>query len=425
MTEQETIEAELIQCFHDFYRAYAQRGDGVVEALRERISPELTGFGTGRDERMTDRSAMIRILREELRQQPDPFSIEFIWTEARLLSPSVGVVDTEAVATVTVGDGKSVSFDLRITGVFRNENGTWCLTYNHGSMPAYEQAEGERMPIDGLKARNQELERLVVERTASLRKAQAQLVHQEKMASLGALTAGIAHEIKNPLNFVNNFAALSQELVDELEAETDPEEIQAILADLKTNATKIREHGQRADGIVRSMMQHASGSTGQREATDVNALVSEHIELAYHGKRAQMPDFNAEMEQDLGADVGRVEMVPQEIGRVLLNLVGNAFDAVYERAASVNGGSVPQVSVSTRRLGDQVEIRVADNGPGIPDEVKERIFEPFFTTKPTGSGTGLGLSLSYDIVTQGHGGTLHVESEEGQGAVFIVTLPAP
>ncbi len=245
------------------------------------------------------------------------------------------------------------------------------------------------------------------------------------MASLGALTAGIAHEIKNPLNFVNNFAEINEELADELlEALHNGEDLEAIIADLKQNAQVIAHHGKRADGIVHAMMQHASGGTGQREATDINQLVSEHIDLAYHGKRAQMTGFNATLKHELDVQAGTVDMVPQEIGRVLLNLLGNAFDAVYEHAASVNGAYEPTVTVSTHKVDGQVEIRVSDNGLGIPAEIQEKIFEPFFTTKPTGSGTGLGLSLSYDIVTQGHGGTLTVESTEGEGATFVITLPS-
>ena len=259
-----------------------------------------------------------------------------------------------------------------------------------------------------------------------LKRTQDQLVQQEKLASLGALTAGIAHEIKNPLNFVTNFSALSTELADELAAaaeEGDLEEIQYLTGDLKTNAAMIEKHGRRADGIVRSMMAHARTGSGEREAADLNALVEEYVDLAYHGKRASTPGFNAEIERDLGAGVGAVEMVPQEIGRVVLNLVGNAFDATMEHAAAVNGEYAPRVAVSTRRTGGSVEIRVADNGPGIPADVREKLFEPFFTTKDTGKGTGLGLSMSYDIITQGHGGTLDVESTPGEGAAFVITLP--
>lgn len=291
-----------------------------------------------------------------------------------------------------------------------------------------------------LRQYNSEMEALVAERTAQLEQSladlkatQSQLVQQEKMASLGQLTAGIAHEIKNPLNFVNNFSQLSiglaDELADELGASEDKtvaevqDELKELLADLKFNAKKINEYGRRADGIVRAMMQHASSGQGERVVVEINKLVSEHIDLAYHGKRAQLSDLNVELKRELDEDVGRVEVVPQEIGRVLLNLLGNAFDAAYEHARSVKGHYIPMVTVTTQQGDSQVEIRVQDNGLGIPAEIRKKIFEPFFTTKPAGSGTGLGLSLSYDIVTQGHGGTLTVESEEGHGATFTVTLP--
>ncbi len=288
------------------------------------------------------------------------------------------------------------------------------------------QAENERNRIELEKARELEQAYTELEQThAHLKTTQAQLIQQEKMASLGQLTAGIAHEIKNPLNFVNNFAEINEELADELrEALANGESVDDLLNDLKQNAQVIAQHGKRADGIVHAMMQHASGGTGQREPTDINALVSEHIELAYHGKRAQVPGLQVEIERSLGERVGQLEIVPQDIGRVLLNLLGNAFDAVHEHAAGAGGSHAPTVTVSTRQVDGQLEIRVADNGPGIPAEIQDRIFEPFFTTKPTGSGTGLGLSLSYDIVTQGHGGTLTVESKEGEGATFVITLPS-
>ena len=257
-----------------------------------------------------------------------------------------------------------------------------------------------------------------------LRATQQQLVQSEKMASLGTLTAGIAHEIKNPLNFINNFAEVNQELAQELrEAIANGEDVSDLVADLEQNAGVIAQHGKRADSIVHSMMQHASGGTGRRELTDVNALVAEHTDLAYHGKRVQLPNLKATIERNLSDDTGSAEMIPQEIGRVLLNLVGNAFDAVYEHGTGSESDLPPTVSISTKRTPHNVEIRVADNGPGIPPEIRERIFEPFFTTKPTGLGTGLGLSLSHDIVTQGHGGSLVVESSPGHGATFIVTLP--
>lgn len=260
---------------------------------------------------------------------------------------------------------------------------------------------------------------------SDLKATQQQLVQSEKMASLGTLTAGIAHEIKNPLNFINNFAEVNQELAQELrDAMSNGEDINDLISDLEQNASVIAQHGKRADSIVRSMMQHASGGKGHRELTDVNTLVAEHTDLAYHGKRAQLPSLHATVEREFSETTGSVEMIPQEIGRVLLNVIGNAFDAIYEHGTGSSfNGAPPTIKVSTRRVSQGVEIKVSDNGPGIPDHIRDRIFEPFFTTKPTGLGTGLGLSLSHDIVTQGHGGTFNVESSPGRGATFIITLP--
>ena len=273
-----------------------------------------------------------------------------------------------------------------------------------------------------LEAKNRQVE----EALAELQATQQQLIQSEKMASLGQLTAGIAHEIKNPLNFVNNFAGLSQELVDELEEAAGPEEQRALLAALKANAAKIEEHGRRADAIVRQMMEHARSGSGERRVTGLNALVAEYVTLAYHGMRARHPGFAVTLVQDFADDVGEVEIVPQEIGRVLINLLDNAFDAVRERATAEDGAYTPTVRITTQHLEEGgVEVRVADNGAGMPEAVRARVFEPFFTTKPTGSGTGLGLSMSYDIVTHGHRGSLTVESRQGEGAVFRMMLPVP
>lgn len=291
-----------------------------------------------------------------------------------------------------------------------------------------------------LRAYAQGLEERVEERTAELQRslddlksAQAQLVQQEKLASLGALTAGIAHEIKNPLNFVNNFAVLSVELADELAGEIarleerigdeDADELQAIIDDLKMNAEKITEHGKRADGIVKSMLLHSRGKSGEREETDLNSLLNEYVNLAFHGMRAQDPQFNCDIAREYDESIGLVDVIPQDVGRVFINLLNNAFYAVGEKAKTTNGAYQPVVAVSTRRVNDRVEVVVKDNGPGIPESVRKKIFEPFFTTKPTGSGTGLGLSLSHDIVTREHGGSMQVDSEEGEATTFTVSLP--
>ena len=254
---------------------------------------------------------------------------------------------------------------------------------------------------------------------------QRQLVQQEKLASLGQLTAGIAHEIKNPLNFITNFAEVNEELAAELRsALTSGEDITPIIHDIEQNARVIKQHGRRADNIVRSMMAHARSGGGERELVDFNALVDEHVDLAYHGKRAQVPGFPVEIERAYDPAAGCIEVLPQEIGRVVLNLMANAFDAVSEHASRQNGQFMPRVVVSTRRLDDALVLQVRDNGAGISEDVRSRIFEPFFTTKAAGSGTGLGLSMSYDIVTQSHGGSLEVSNAPEGGAEFTMRLPA-
>jgi len=262
---------------------------------------------------------------------------------------------------------------------------------------------------------------------ADLKTTQAQLIQSEKLASLGELTAGIAHEIQNPLNFVNNFAEVSAEMLDEMHEELekgDTTEAIAIATALKTNLQKINHHGQRASSIVKGMLEHSRASTGVKEPTDLNALADEYLRLAYHGLRAKDDSFNAALETHFDPDLPLVSVIPQDIGRVLLNLINNAFYAVNEKAKMGIEGYQPTVTVSSSMVGDKVEIRVQDNGKGIPESIKEKIFQPFFTTKPTGQGTGLGLSLAYDIVTKGHGGTLKVQSTENEGTEFIINLPA-
>lgn len=288
-----------------------------------------------------------------------------------------------------------------------------------------------------LASQNETLENLVAHRTQELRQSltnlqatQQQLIQAEKMASLGELTAGIAHEIQNPLNFVNNFAEVSAELVAELREEkergaaADASLEAELLDDLEQNLGKIHQHGHRAAGIVRGMLEHSRASTGQRTLTDLNALCDEYLRLAYHGLRAKNNAFNATLQPDFAPALPSVEAVGQDLGRVLLNLFNNAFYAVQQRQQAGEAGYVPTVSVGTRHTGAAVEVRVADNGTGMSEAVQAKVFQPFFTTKPTGEGTGLGLSLSYDIVIKGHGGTLTVVSAEGVGTTFTLTLPA-
>jgi signal transduction histidine kinase len=267
-----------------------------------------------------------------------------------------------------------------------------------------------------------------------LKAAQASLVQAEKMASLGQLTAGIAHEIKNPLNFVNNFADLSVELLDELRETAAPAlaalgpdkraDIDEVVGMLTGNLEKIAEHGRRADGIVKSMLEHSRGVSGERREVDLNALVDEALNLAYHGARAQDASFNITLERDLDPAVAPIELAPQKLTRVLLNLFGNGFYAATKRQRDgAEADFRPVLKVATKDLGEAVEIRVCDNGTGIASEIREKLFQPFFTTKPTGEGTGLGLSISWDIVTQQHGGTISVDSRLGAFTEFAIRLP--
>jgi signal transduction histidine kinase len=257
-----------------------------------------------------------------------------------------------------------------------------------------------------------------------LKSTQAQLIQSEKMASLGELTAGIAHEIQNPLNFVNNFSEVNKEMVDEASEEMDKgnyNEVTNILKDIKDNSEKINHHGKRADAIVKGMLQHSRVSTGQKEPTDINKLADEFLRLSYHGMRAKDKNFNSTIKTDFDNSIEKINVVPQDIGRVLLNLFNNAFYSVMQKKKNSKGAYEPTVSVFTKKLDSKIEIHVKDNGLGIPQKVVDKIFQPFFTTKPTGQGTGLGLSLSYDII-KAHGGEIKVETKEGEGTTFIIFL---
>jgi len=266
-----------------------------------------------------------------------------------------------------------------------------------------------------------------------LKAAQAQLIQSEKMASLGELTAGIAHEIQNPLNFVNNFSEVSKELLEEMLEELkngDTEEVNAIANDVIQNLEKILHHGNRADGIVKGMLQHSRKSSGEKEATNLNVLVDEYLRLAYHGLRAKDKSFNANLNTNYDDTIGKIKIVPQDIGRVVLNLITNAFHACNEHSKSTisepkksnEEDYQPTVTVTTKKENNQIDIKVSDNGNGIPKDIIGKIFQPFFTTKPTGQGTGLGLSLSYDIV-KAHGGSLNVSSEIGKGTSVTINIP--
>jgi signal transduction histidine kinase len=266
-----------------------------------------------------------------------------------------------------------------------------------------------------------------------LKSMQGQLIHAEKMASLGQLTAGIAHEIKNPLNFVNNFAEVSTELTVEIlddllkdESLTESEklkEVATIVSDINNNTTKIVQHGKRADSIVKSMMLHARSQSGEKQQTDLNKLVEENLNLAYHGYQAKHQKFQVKIETDFDEDISEVSIIPHDFGRVIINLVNNAFDAMRSYAIiDIEQQLTASLQITTTMENQQIQISVRDNGPGIPKDILDKIFDPFFTTKPTGEGTGLGLSLSYDIISKGHCGELNVETKVGEFTEFVIKL---
>jgi signal transduction histidine kinase len=290
----------------------------------------------------------------------------------------------------------------------------------------YQKARTVRRERENAQKKELEQAKEIKKAYAELKATQSQLIQSEKMASLGELTAGIAHEIQNPLNFVNNFSEVNIELIDELGEEVtngNLDEVVALAKDIKENEQKINHHGKRADSIVKGMLQHSRLSNGIKEPTNINALSDEYLRLAYHGLRAKDKSFNAKMETDFDESIGTIDIVAQDMGRVILNLITNAFYVVQEKKSQQPEGYDPTVSVGTKKTGKQVLISIQDNGSGIPKNVLDKIFNPFFTTKPSGKGTGLGLSLSYDIV-KAHGGELKVDTKEGEGTTFTIVLPA-
>ncbi|MEO6670498.1 MAG: ATP-binding protein [Ferruginibacter sp.] len=461
MSEHKEIEKQIMLIHDLFWDALAKR-DPVTRFSF--CCDDITFIGSGLGERAESKAAYMEINKKGIEQFPEPFNIQFLWKRLSVFG-NAAWIESEVVWAQEIN--KHISKErLRNTTILKYENSKWLIAHVHGSAPDYRLQGGDFMTNSDTIIRNNELERQVYERTDELNKTlkdlkatQNQLIQSEKMASLGELTAGIAHEIQNPLNFVNNFSEVNAELIEEMVDEVkkgNTEEAISIANDIKENEQKINHHGKRADAIVKGMLQHSRSSSGIKEPTDINALCDEYLRLSYHGLRAKDKSFNATLKTDFDPSIGKINIIPQDFGRVMLNLLNNAFYAVAEKkkqkslqtpperiginsgetSASTNEVYEPIVTVTTRRLspasgGWGAEITVSDNGNGIPSSIKEKIFQPFFTTKPTGQGTGLGLSLSYDIVKV-HGGELTVETKEnearpddpvGRGTTFTIQLP--
>jgi signal transduction histidine kinase len=432
MDEQGNKKELLIKTFYKLVLAIYGQSEDPEGDLRSTMAENISGFGTGKHEIVNSlEDFIVGIFRVFYKQVPAAAKIEFANVESALFG-NMGIVHSTSELNY-LEDGVQNSYYVRRTIVFRWEETGWRAVHLHVSEPSAHLIEGESFPEKALKAQNAELKKQVEVQTekltsslTELKATQQQLIESAKMSSLGELTAGIAHEIQNPLNFVNNFSELNAELIDELKTDLESGDTQKaveVANDIKDNEEKINFHGKRADGIVKSMLMHSRASTGKKELTDINTLTDEYLRLAYHGLRAKDKSFNAVFETNFDPSIEKIKVVPQDIGRVLLNLFTNSFYSVTEKNKHQTEKYTPTVSVSTKKINGKVQISVRDNGMGIPQKVMDKIFQPFFTTKPTGQGTGLGLSLSYDIITKGHGGEVRLETKEGEFAEFIIQLP--
>jgi signal transduction histidine kinase len=433
MAQYSKEEQKVIDIHNLFWEALAMR---EIELRFSLCADDVTFIGTGLHERAKNKEEYKKIGVIGVEQSPKPFQTKFLWIQLTVLG-NVSWVESEIEWVQKINEILHKEL-VRTTTILKLEHNQWEIIHVHGSSPDYRFLNGDYMSNEGTISKNKELERQVFERTQQLnesleilKSAQSQLIQSEKMASLGELTAGIAHEIQNPLNFVNNFSEVNTELIDEMKEEIEKgnlEKAKAIANDIADNEKMINNHGKRADAIVKGMLQHSRISNGVKVPTDINALADEYLRLAYHGLRAKNKSFNATLKTDFDKSIGNINIIPQDIGRVILNLINNAFYACAERRllseAETNRSAVnekkhnrlvnnfyePYVSIITKKLADKVLVSINDNGSGIPQKLLDKIFQPFFTTKPTGQGTGLGLSLSYDIV-KAHGGELKVESE--------------
>ena len=415
-------EKELQDLLESHFQAGIHSDPDLIDDFMQYIADDYTGIGTGPGELMRSRAELRSITLKERQEMQYDVRFEILQFFTRNLRPGLALAEGQFHLLIDAAPETHV-MQVRFSIIFEKQADRWLIIHTHYSRPDAMLNAGDTL-MDALQKRNAELEKEVAQRTTDLNQsledlkaAQAQLIHQEKMASLGALTAGIAHEIKNPLNFITNFANLSVDLAEDLEQDlASGDDVSDLLSDLKQNAKAIYKHGQRADTIVRGMMQHAAGKSRDPETIDLHPLLDEYINLALHGKKAQTPGFNCRIERRFEEAPLTLKASPGDLGRVFLNLLSNAFDSLQDQPDAL-------VRVSTRQNGDRVEILFSDNGAGIPREARDKIFEPFFTTKPAGAGTGLGLSLSYEIVTQGHGGTLELIRPELGGASFQVSLP--
>lgn len=435
------MDAEKEKLLFDTYKKFLEslfQETVNYDILDTFICKEVIGFGTAIDEKvdsLLEYKKMLRIQHDQINGME--INTKFIPFKRAISPTNNSAVFADDIYLTFVVEKEKLEIYIRLSTVLEYRSEKWVIITFHGSKPEYVDKDVDTFGIESWKQKNIELERIVAEKTAELnakleelKATQAQLIQSEKMASLGELTAGIAHEIQNPLNFVNNFAEVSNELIDEIVEERTKEKgnrnvklEDQILNDLKQNLQKINHHGKRAESIVKSMLLHSRKSSDSKEPVDINALCDEYLRLSYHGLRAKDKTFNATLLTEFDENMGEVHALSQDLGRVILNLLTNAFYAVNDKIQQNREGYNPTVTITTKRFKHKVLISVIDNGDGIAPEFINKIFQPFFTTKPTGQGTGLGLSMSYDIITKGHAGSLEVETNKGIGSKFTITLP--
>ena len=432
---------ELLHKTHQRIFEIIFTGDLSVNEAEKILDPYLSGFGTTWDEKVLSVRDYLNIM-NNTRGQLQNYRLEWNskpFSYRMLANDTVAILCDDVKFYSPNTDGETIEMELRYTGVYEYSENKWLLIHFHGSKPENVDSGSDTFGIEGWKKKNDELKELVEKRTKELERSldrlkatQEQLIHSEKMASLGELTAGIAHEIKNPLNFVNNFSELNVELINEafeelhkLESNDALKEAVEILKDVKSNLQKINQHGTRADSIVKSMLQHSRGGNGKVEKEDFNALIKEYVNLAFHGMRAGKKPINVGIDFSLDEEIEKVPVIHEDFSRVVLNLCNNAFDAMHEKLNfyKEEGEYSPELKVSTYSKDKKVVLEIEDNGPGISKDIINKVLQPFFTTKKGTEGTGLGLSITNDII-KAHGGELIVESETDKNTYtkFIVQL---
>lgn len=434
---------KVLKAFDRYWETVQRRGADAFEELLPMHSEALTTILSASHEYADDYQQAIKLLEDDLSSPVESLRISFKDKAVTIRKNSAIVMCRFSLKAILAN--QDIHFpEFRVSQVFEKDGDTWQVLHIHTSLPAEGQTEGDLYGVEKLKSQNEKLQKKVAERTHELQlkntelelalkrltNAQDKLIYAEKMSSLGQLTAGVAHEIRNPLNFISNFAKISVDLVKELDSALEnqhnfnrSEDLDEILSDLKGCTHKIAEHGSRIDRIVLAMLEHSRSGLGEIRKVNINKLIDQYVELAIHGISAREAKSEINIQKEYSQTAGEISVYPKEIGRVVINLIENAFYATHEDRVPVEGNYNPEIIVSTRRYEEALMISISDNGVGMSEEVRQKMFEPFFTTKPPGKGTGLGLSVSYDIITKGHSGTLTVDSEPNVGTTIKIELP--